>query len=85
MENLDVRSNLDGDSSLEGLESQSSTPFDLQPFESLNDDHVEMSNGCPVFFQDEGTPLFAGAGSITESFMKDFEAVCDKHKMAKNA
>ena len=37
------------------------------------------------FFQDDGIPLFAGAGSTTESFMKDFEAVCDKHKMAKNA
>ena len=83
VEKLVVRRNSDGDSFSEVLEPQSSRPIDLQPFESLNDDHVEMSNDCPVLFQDEGTPLSAVAGSTTKSLMKDLETVCNRHKMSR--
>ena len=50
---------------------------------------AQFNNGNEIFsafqVQEEGTELFEGASLPTESFMKDFEALFDKHKLPKIA
>ena len=69
------------------------TPIILGNFETENVQEKNMqtqfNNGNEIFsafqVQEEGTELFEGASLSTESFMKDFEALSDKHKLPKIA
>ncbi|XP_075260432.1 uncharacterized protein LOC142352001 isoform X1 [Convolutriloba macropyga] len=64
-----------------------STPLRLDVFETNGDEDAryDETDIKDFFFQEDGLPLFAGAHSSTESFMRAFETVADKHKMSKIA
>ena len=50
--------------------------------------HETIESPPPTFlhlFQDEGTSLFDGIPTSTESFMKEFELLSDKHRLSKVA
>ena len=59
-----------------------STPVCLQDFETQEientKDHIEH---FPLFQEDE-THLFSGSSSTTDCFLKEFDAICIKHKLA---
>ena len=64
-----------------------STPLRLDVFE---EDEVQetIESPPPTFlhlFQDEGTSLFDGSPTSTESFMEEFELLSDKHRLSKVA
>ena len=68
-------------------------PIMLGNFETENveerNSQTQFNNGNEIFsafqVQEEGTELFEGASLSTEGFMKDFEALSDKHKLPKIA
>ena len=63
----------------------SSTPIRLDLIEAEKDPpNPYEDNKFPFpIFQEEGTPLFAGATSSTDNFMTEFDMICDKHKFSK--
>ena len=62
--------------------------FETENVEERNS-QTQFNNGNEIFsafqVQEEGTELFEGASLSTEGFMKDFEALSDKHKLPKIA
>ena len=62
-----------------------STPVYLQDFETEEIENTRDSVEPFALFQEDGTPLFSGASSTTESFLKEFDGICDKHKLSKNS
>ena len=64
-----------------------STPLRLDVFE-VDEFQETIESPPPSFvhlFQDEETPLFDGSPTSTESFMKEFELLSDKHRLSKVA
>ena len=63
----------------------SSTPIRLDLIEAEKDppNPYEDNNFRFPIFQEEGTPLFAGATSLPENCMTEFDVICDQHKFSK--
>ena len=62
-----------------------STPVCLQDFETEEIENTRDNVEPFALFQEDGTPLFSGASSTTESFLKEFDGICDKHKLSKKS
>ena len=62
-----------------------STPVCFQDFEIEEIENTRDNVEPFALFQEDGTPLFSGASSTTESFLKEFDGICDKHKLSKNS
>ena len=62
-----------------------STAVCLQDFETEEIENTRDNVEPFALFQEDGTPLFSGASSTTESFLKEFDGICDKLKLSKNS
>ena len=62
-----------------------STAVCLQDFETEEIENTRDNVEPFALFQEDGTLLFSGASSTTESFLKEFDGICDKLKLSKNS